>query len=189
MTKDKLYCYVDETGQDMYGKFFLVSVLLSDQKVKEKLEPILEELEKRARKGKMKWSSTPRVIKEKFLEELTRITQLRNSLFYSAYGETKTYTELTALSIAKAVNAKTENDYFVTIVIDGLTKKNTEKIRIELKKLKIKYKNIRGMKDEQSVFLRLADSIAGFVRDYIEKKSYAEKFFKKFKKQEMIKEA
>ena len=45
------------------------------------------------------------------------------------------------------------------------------------------------MKDEQSVFLRLADSIAGFVRDYIEKKPYADKFFKKFKKQEMIKEA
>jgi hypothetical protein len=74
-------------------------------------------------------------------------------------------------------------------VVDGLTKKDTEKIRIELRKLKIKYKNIRGMKDEQSVFLRLADSIAGFVRDYIEKKQYAEKFFKKFKKQEMIKEA
>ena len=74
-------------------------------------------------------------------------------------------------------------------MIDGLTKKDTEKIRIELRKLKIKYKNIRGMRDEQSVLLRLADSIAGFVRDYLEKKPYAEKFFKKFKNQEMLQEA
>ena len=71
-------------------------------------------------------------------------------------------------------------------MIDGLTKKATEKIRVELK---IHYKTIRGMKAEQSVFLCLADCITGFVRDYIERKPYAEKFFKKFKNQEMLQEA
>jgi hypothetical protein len=72
-SKQKLYCYVDETGQDTYGKFFLVSVLLHDQRIKEKLEPLLEEIEKRAGKGKMKWLSTPLHIKEKFLQELVHI--------------------------------------------------------------------------------------------------------------------
>jgi hypothetical protein len=33
------------------------------------------------------------------------------------------------------------------------------------------------MKDEQSVFLRLADSMAGFIRDSIEEKPYAKKVF------------
>lgn len=58
-----------------------------------------------------------------------------------------------------------------------------------MKKLKIRYKTIRGMKDEQSVFLRLADSMAGFVRDYIEQKPYAKKFFDRLEKQAMLQEA
>lgn len=45
------------------------------------------------------------------------------------------------------------------------------------------------MKDEQSVFLRLADSMAGFVRDYIEQKPYAKKFFDRLEKQAMLQEA
>lgn len=42
------------------------------------------------------------------------------------------------------------------------------------------------MRDEQSVFLRLADCFAGFIRDYIEKQSYAQEFFKKLKESEIV---
>ena len=63
------------------------------------------------------------------------------------------------------------------VIVDGLTKKNAENIRKELKRLKIKYKNIRGMKDEQTVFIRLADYIAGFIRDYVKDRSYTKEFF------------
>ena len=166
-----------------------MSVLLSEQHNKEKLEPLLEEIEQRTRKHKKKWTNTPYEIKKAFLEEIVNVKELKQSLFYSVYEETRTYTQLTALSIAKAINAKVSGDYFVLIVIDGLTKKDTEKIRVELKKLKVRYKTIRGMKDEQSVFLRLADSIAGFVRDYIEQQPYAKEFFDKLEKQAALKEA
>lgn len=32
MPTNKLYCYVDETGQDTKGKFFLVTVVIEEQK-------------------------------------------------------------------------------------------------------------------------------------------------------------
>jgi hypothetical protein len=58
-----------------------------------------------------------------------------------------------------------------------------------LKSLKIKYDTIRGMKDEQSAFLRLADCMAGFMRDYIEKKPYADDLFKVLRGKKIVIEA
>jgi len=52
--------------------------------------------------------------------------------------------------------------------------------------LKITYNNIRGMKDEQSTFLRLADCIAGLLRDYIEKQEYAVELFKLLQNKKII---
>ena len=55
--------------------------------------------------------------------------------------------------------------------------------------LLIKYDTIRGMKDEQSAFLRLADCMAGFIRDYIEEKPYADELFKLLQGRKIIIEA
>jgi hypothetical protein len=53
-------------------------------------------------------------------------------------------------------------------------------VREELKKLKIKYRKIRGMKDERNIFLRLSDAIAGFLRDVYEGEKYTRGFIKRF---------
>lgn len=189
MNKTKLYCYVDETGQDGLHKFFLVSVVITDQIKKEGLETQLKEIEIRTGKKKSKWTKTNSKIRQKFIDEITNVKDLKKSIFYSMYPDGKAYTHLTSLSVAKAILAKEENNYSVTVIIDGLTKKDTEKVRIDLKQLKVKYDNIRGMKDEQSVFLRLADCFAGFIRDYIEKQLYAQELFKKLKEKEIVIEA
>ncbi|MBI5122797.1 DUF3800 domain-containing protein [Candidatus Roizmanbacteria bacterium] len=186
MNKTKLYCYVDETGQDGLHKFFLVSVVITDQIKKEGLENQLNEIETSTGKKKSKWTKTNSKIRQKFIKEIINVKDLKKSIFYSMYPDGKAYTHLTSLSVAKAVLAKEENNYSVTVIIDGLTKKDTEKIRIDLKQLKVKYDNIRGMKDEQSVFLRLADCFAGFIRDYIEKQPYAQQLFKKLKEKEIV---
>jgi hypothetical protein len=91
--------------------------------------------------------------------------------------------------VVKSVKVVTaDEDYFVSVIIDGLTKKDTEKVRIILKDMKIKYKNIRGMKDEQNIFLRLADALAGFIRDYLEGDKYAQVFFDDFVKSGLLQE-
>lgn len=81
-----------------------------------------------------------------------------------------------------------EKNYTVTIIIDGLNDREMEAVRKELKKLKITYKKIRGMKDEQDAILRLADSIVGFLRDSTENQSYAKRILGKFKKAKIITE-
>jgi hypothetical protein len=186
MNKTKLYCYVDETGQDGLHKFFLVSVVITDQIKKDGLEKQLQEIEIRTGKKKSKWTKTKSEIRQNFIKEIINLKYLRKSIFYSMYPDGKAYTHLTSLSVAKAVFAKEEKKYSVTVIIDGLTKKDTEKVRIDLKQLRVPYDNIRGMKDEQSIFLRLADCFAGFIRDYIEKQVYAQELFKKLKEKEIV---
>jgi hypothetical protein len=167
MDKTKLLCFVDETGQDTYGKFFLVFGVLLEQENKDVLEAVLEKVEKDTGKNKYKWKNTDNKLKEKFLQEIIKVDGLKQILFYSIYKETKKYNYYTALTISKVVNVSVSGDYFVTVVIDGLNKKEADLMRINLRGLGVKYKTIRGMRDEQSVFLRLADALAGFVRDYL----------------------
>src|SRR5579871_4619339 len=139
MNKTKLYCYVDETGQDGLHKFFLVSVVITDQVKKDELEKQLETIEEETGKNKLKWTKTKTTVRNNFIEEVGKLQNLKNAIFYSTYPDGKAYTHLTSLSVAKAVLAKKENNYSVTVVIDGLTKKDTEKIRRDLKQLKVKY--------------------------------------------------
>ena len=187
--RQKLYCYVDETGQDTKGKLFLVAVVLKEIGQLELLQNKLEKIEQSSGKKLAKWKRVNKDIKRKYLEALLQIKELKDSIFYSIYENTKEYTALTSFTIAKAVLSKDREDYTVTVIIDGLNDKERDVVRTELKKLKIKYNKIRGMKDEQSVFLRLSDAMAGFLREVYENKEYALKLIKRFKEEKIIIEA
>jgi Protein of unknown function (DUF3800) len=189
MSKSKCYCYVDETGQDTVGRFFLVSIILTSQTKKDYLETVIEEIESRTGKKKTKWTKARTDIKIRFLENISNVKDLQSSVYYSQYNDCTTgYEPLTSLSIAKVIQAKGEDNCSVTIVVDALTRKGIEKMRHELKRLHVKYDNIVGLKDEQSAFLRLADCFAGFIRDYIEGQNYTKKLFLALEKRGIVTE-
>ena len=50
----RLYCYVDETGQDAMGEFFILSVVVSAND-RDELVSTLEKIERSSGKGKVKW--------------------------------------------------------------------------------------------------------------------------------------
>lgn len=180
----KLYCFVDETGQDTKGAFFLVSVVLKERKNLEVLEKKLLAIESSDKKPFSNWKKLSFEKRTALLKKLANIKELHGSIYYSVYQTSTIYIPLTALTIAKAIlNKQTDGqDYIVTVVIDGLNDKEREAVSHELKKLKIHYRKIRGMKDEQNIFLRLAHFFAGFLRDYKEKQKYATTAIKTFKR-------
>ena len=131
--------------------------------------------------GKSKWVNTKDDKKIIFIHELAKIKELKPDLFYSVYEGGGVYTPLVALAVGKAIIHKVRNtrSYSVNIIIDGLNKADKEVVRKELKSLNIKYRKIKtNLKDEQDVFLRLVDALAGFIRDYLEKEKYAVRLFK-----------
>ena len=183
----KLYCFVDETGQDTKGKFFLVAVVLKGVEDLETLQEKLTEIEKLTKKN-LKWSKSSFKVREIYLNQIMTLKQLKNAIFYSTYQDTKAYIPLTSLTIAKTILSKNTTNYTANILIDGLKDKEMEEVRKELKKLKITYNRIRGLKDEQDIILRLADGIAGFLRDCADKQEYTKPIIKKFTEAKIITE-
>lgn len=172
----KLYCYVDETGQDTRGELFLVSVVITE-KEQEKLRNKLKTIEEQSRKKNPKWIKTKKEVKEKYLSGVIENSLFKNKIFYAQYSHTKIYTDLTIYSVAKAILRKASKNYTANIFIDGLSKNERKKFSVGLRKLNIKVRKVRGAKDQNEILIRLTDAIAGFIRDYLEKEKYTNKFY------------
>lgn len=184
----KLYCYVDETGQDTKGELFLVAVVISDKRQLDTLEQTLLKLESETGKRTRKWGWLNVKEKNQYLQSILNVRGLHQSIFYSVYKSSKEYTRLTALSVAKAILVKVgrSKDYKARVFIDGLKGKEEDTARREIKKFGIRYERIRGLTHRKSVLIRLADAMAGFLRDYHGGQEYSKRLFNKFKKLEMV---
>ena len=188
MDKLKLYCYADETGPDTKGKMFLVAVVITTSELREIIERNLENLEEKSGKGIIKWRLTSIPKKKSYLLGILGIGNLQGSLFYALYKDTKDYFKLIAKTLAKAVIAVSgDRDYQATIYIDGLRKTEITQVVKFLSVEGIKRRKVKGLRDESSAYIRLADALAGFFRDYEEGKSYAKQLFQLFSAKDFVK--
>lgn len=79
--QQKLYAYVDESGQDTKGIFFVVSILiLGDER--EKILRLLERFEKESGKKIMKWRKTRPEYRSRFLELIQTCPDVRRKIFF-----------------------------------------------------------------------------------------------------------
>jgi ribonuclease HII len=165
--KQKLYAYVDESGQDTKGKFFLVSVVIPDSQ-REECKDRLKRIERESGKGIKKWMKATRQQREQYINLIINDGGFKNIGYYSVYQDSLDYVNLTVLTIAKAVLDKAQPPYKATVYVDGLAPSQRQRFATELRKLKVKIRKVRGLRDQSDEFIRLADAIAGFVRDSLE---------------------
>jgi hypothetical protein len=162
--KQKLYCYVDETGQDTMGEFFLVSVVITATE-REMLVKQLEEIERVTGKGRRKWLQTRRSQRSLYITRILSLPLLRGKLHYAVYHDTTDYLARTVLATARAITVSAEGDYKATVLVDGLPKSQTRWFGKELRQLRIRTEKVRGVrKGEADALMRLADGLCGFVR-------------------------
>ena len=175
----KLYCYVDETGQDTLGKFFLVAVAIAKGRLKDSIRLRLDAAEKESGKGFSKWGSTKPKHKGDYLEQIASIHGLSRAVFYTTFENTKEYLDLTASTVGRAILLKKKGKFQVVVIIDGLNEAERWVVSRKLKSLGITRKKVKGARFRSDPFIRLVDAFAGFLRDYEEGQVYAKKLFKK----------
>lgn len=177
--KQKLYCYVDETGQDTRGVLFVVSVIVTKEE-REDLREFLIKIEKTTGKGKTKWVRTRKEFKIAYLEKILTKKDFRHKIYYSLSKETKAYREITLVTIASAVTASKdqEENYEALVFIDGLQKSEVKKVATGLRRIGIRTEKVRGLKDENDEFIRLMDAIAGLIRENNEVIEYARMLYR-----------
>jgi hypothetical protein len=88
----KLFCYVDETGQDTLGALFVVSVVVTRED-RGPLRRDLEAIERSSGKGQVKWHRAKRPTREAHIRAVLSLATLRGKLFYDAYRNTWNYTD------------------------------------------------------------------------------------------------
>ena len=178
--KQKLYCYVDESGQDTKGDVFIVSVVVTG-KERDELLTLCEEIEEKSGKQKDKWGKAKHKRRLDYIKQIFSNKIFKEKLRYSVYHEQPTYDLATITAIAKAVHFKEPDEYTTLIYVDGLSKNKRQEYGSELRKLGVSTRKVQGVnKDENNALIRLADAVAGFVRDVLDgEKGEIQDLFKK----------
>ena len=170
---NNIYCYVDESGQDTQGDFFSVSVIMVNTvQLRDEGERRLLSVERGTGKGIEKWTNTNYVKKENYLRAITDLIELKNCIFYAIHIDTRDYISSTVDTIVQSIRQYVTDRYRVMIMIDGLDKKTVRGIAKRLKQEGVVCRKVRGVRDESSAWIRLADAIAGFSRHAYENKPY-----------------
>lgn len=183
----KLYCYVDESGQDTKGKIFLVSVVIAGSQ-REELRNNLKKIERMSGKGSKKWMKSTRKQREKYIKEIINRKDFIGKISYSIYRDTRAYVDLVILTTAQSILKKAKSPYETTVFVDGLGRTERHRFAAGLRKLKIKIRKVRGLRDQSDEFIRLADAAAGFVRNYLEGDKLMGYLYKKAEKNKIIQE-
>ena len=159
----KLYCYIDETGQDTRGEFFLVSAVIFGSE-RDNVRDLLENIERKTGKGRVKWIRTKEEAKRTYMEAILANEIFRGRLMYMVYRNTTAYPELLAQTTKVAVEKVAEPEYKVTVVVDGLEGRQKQLFTNLIRSLGVRHKTVRGIRDETDAFIRLADALCGFAR-------------------------
>lgn len=177
MSAPKIYCYVDESGQDTEGQLFVVSVVIASHE-KQILEERLELIEQQTRKHTVKWSRTAKAIRRAYLERVLSVPELHGRILFAHYRNSKAYMDLTAQTIVNAISVSKVHDYKAVLLIDALPIAQAGRMGALLRHMGVTTKKVRGVRDEESnALIRLADAICGLVRDGTEEKGEMQRVF------------
>ena len=124
-TPQKLYAYVDESGQDTLGALFVVATVLTADN-QERVRQALERLERASGKGLRKWvKATPRQ-RLAYMTPVLQLPALHGRLFAAHFTDTTTYVPCILTAITRAViTGAAGQPARATILIDGLQKRDT----------------------------------------------------------------
>lgn len=185
--KQKLYCYIDETGQDTEGRMFIVAVVATGSE-RDELTREAERIEQATGKSIKKWHRAVFSRKVEYMRAILSSPLFAHTLFFAHYTETKAYLDLMVYTAARAILLKAQGPYKTTVIVDGLSQTEAPRFARGLRNLHISVRKVRGIKDKSDALIRLADALAGFVRDYREKKPYAQELYRTLHAERFIRE-
>jgi hypothetical protein len=185
--KQKLYAYVDETGQDTKGAFFLVAVVVADEQ-RDAFLAELERIEKASGKGVRKWHGSGYEPRLAYFRTIISSSLFTGASFFSRYHDSGEYLSLTVYTTAQAILQKARAEYHAVVTVDGLQGENVRRFAKRLRRLHIHVEKVRGGREQSDALLRLADAFCGLIRDALEGNADARSLYEQARSQRIIKE-
>ena len=125
MAATKRYYFVDESGQDTFGRVFVVAISVIESN-RHEIETVCIEFEAASGKGRMKWHGSQSSKRLGFIRSIIEDTRFRGVLCYStfSYISPTEFDSCTVAAIARTVElTRDEPRSSSEIYIDGLTTK------------------------------------------------------------------
>jgi hypothetical protein len=162
--KQKLYAYVDESGQDDTSKFFVV-VSIVTVKNQDQLREQLLHVESEAKTYALKWNQSHHDRRMKYLSLGLDRKIGAGFVFVGRYLKPVPYFHAVASVIEKAIKQVADGKKHLAIVrVDGINKKFAVALTNALRANGVSLKQVQGKKDEGEVLIRFADMWAGCIR-------------------------
>ncbi len=117
----KLYCYVDETGQDIGLEFFIVVAVVSDQE-QDLLREQLLKIEFLAKIGKRKWHKARSDRRRRYLQLVLEKRIGEGEVYFGHYKKPLPYFLPVLETIEKAIAYKAEDNYKAMLSADEIVK-------------------------------------------------------------------
>ncbi len=178
----KLYCYVDETGQDAGSKLFVIVSVVSGEE-QGIIRNQLEKMEQDTKIGIKKWHTSRSPEKEEFIRNIIKNEIAKGDVYYGKYKKPSSFFFPMMETVEKAIKDKAGTDsYQATVYIDGIDKKKAKELTNILRQAGIRLKYVRSAKDGSEPMIRLADRWAGCIRNAYEGKGVSKSILSRAEK-------
>jgi len=161
--KQKLYCYVDETGQDDASSAFVVVAVVSEGD-QERLREALTAAEEVAGTNHLKWHKTHAARRRKYLELVIQRNLGHSEVFFGSYPKPLPYFYPFIEVLEFAIKAKATAPYTARVFVDGIDRKKAAELTNALRLRGISLEMVKSRRDESEPVIRLADMWAGCIR-------------------------
>ena len=159
----KLYCYVDETGQDAASDIFVVVAVVSAQD-QEPLREALLEIERIAGIGHGKWHKSLSARRLNYLSMVLERNLCRGEIFFGSYLKPLPYFFPLLEVLEEAIRIKAIPPYTARVYVDGIDRRKAAELTNALRLRGVSLEMVRSRRDESEPLIRVADRWAGCIR-------------------------
>lgn len=162
-SRKKIYCFVDETGQDAGSEVFIVVAVIVAESPNILRQQLIE-IEKIAKIGKTKWHKLRNTDRTQFLSAVLKIRTAEFKLYFGQYKKNLFFFLPLVETIAKSIKDFAPKNRQAIICVDGIDRQKAGELTTALRDRGIKLKYVRTARDESEPLIRLADRWAGCIR-------------------------
>lgn len=151
------------------GQLFIVAVVALDTELHQ-LISLCETLEKASNKGENKWRKAKHSWRLDYMRRIFAREEFQGRLCYAVFRDMQEYERATVEAISRTVRyLSPAGEYRAAVYVDALSKSKRHVYGAMLRKTGVAVHKVQGVtKDENNALIRLADAVAGFVRDAID---------------------
>lgn len=163
--KQKLYCYVDESGLDAASRQFITVAIVVPSGKRDTSQQQLLEIERFAQTHGLKWHKTKLDRSIRYLETVVEKKIAKGQTFIGYFRKPTPYFFPMVDTIESALKrAAHKSVYKATVYVDGIDQKKSLELTNALRSHGIPLRRVRSARDESEPLIRLADMWAGCAR-------------------------